>query len=224
MSSKKAEAMKKKYLDLVGPTIQAIPHLTYDQPRGKSGVSENLDWKGERIFTASSPARCHCVGAVGELLLRLMRGIGLEKVITADELKRFRAHLFIYESKVFRRPDGTQSTYFGGGAGGLAALGWGHLVPVAQARKGDVAQIWHVHPKTGEAIRGHAVFVLGQETRSGKPALRDWSASPTRPSGHKRDWHWHSKTITRKGQEYHRVIVVGRFDFEALSKRQPLGQ
>jgi len=145
--------------------IASIPHRPYGY--GGTGVTQKLDWNGKILLW---PGQCsYCSGAVFEAVVFALKALGMEKVLTADEIKAWRRWCYILD--LAKVPE-----QCGGGAAGMVAMGWADSVALDDCQPGDVAHAqWH--PLTKPAS-GHEIIIIDPARPEG---VWTWSSNTKRP-------------------------------------------
>lgn len=190
--------------DVVSSTIASIPFTAYLwNENAKDGVSEDIDWSGQRILQSANPPRAYCVGAVMEVLAKALKLFGKEASVDYETMMQVKAHLFIYDLE----------SQYDGGAGILTKLGWADWVQPEDAQLGDIAQMWFLSPD-GTYVAGHSVVITGTGIDQGKPALKAWSANSSGSNpGHGEKSYWIDYT-TSSGNK--RVWYIARLKSDWL--------
>lgn len=187
--------------------IKSIPYVPYLHKAGITGVTEDLYWQGEELLSASNPVRSYCVGAVFEVLVKVLQELDCEHLLTLASIKKLRQHTYIFNKE----------EQYDGIAGALVAFELADWVDDPEdAEYGDFAQFWH-ESDDEQMIQGHSVIITGTDTKQGRRVITDWSASPSQPNpGHKYDWHLMDHTITHYGVEYKRTWHIARLRADKL--------
>jgi hypothetical protein len=152
------------------------------------GTTREVWYQGQRLSTADPQGRSHCVGLTWEVAMAVLQeaaGDGPINGLSLEEQSGFRLDWFVRNL---------------GGAGAAEALeryGLGQLIPLEEARRGDMLQIWAL------AMGGHSA-IFDRWVRQGGVVvgIRYWSTHPaTRGIG------YIEERFTPWGMEPERIFV-----------------
>lgn len=189
--------------ETIKKTIESIPFASYSTKGGQNGVTEDITWRGETILEAGSPPRSHCVGAVGEVILKSLKAEGLENVIPTKDIQYLVNYGFI----------DNEDKQFDGYPGALTELEWGYWVDEEDIQYGDIAQYWH-ESDAGDITKGHALILTGRGKYKHQDVFKDWSATNLSSiNGHGHDWHLINKEL-KSG--HYRVWYIARLDIDMI--------
>lgn len=190
-------------------SIESISHAEYDVRRTSRsdkhhGSSKNIYWNGNLVMEALDEPLSYCVGAVAEAVIEALKLAGYEQKIPLSDIEEFIKYTFVWDA----------DKYYQGVAGGVVELEWGYWIEEYDVEYGDVAQYWHENGE--EYSSGHSVILTGYTEVKGKDCFTDWSSSPSRPSGHKNDWHYIELT---KNNGHQRTWYIARICKESLREK-----